>query len=380
MEIYVKSRGKNQDQDYCWIHITDKGQQKQSPYIPEQVIDLIESDDFSVVIARFSGKLLLLITGLKSSRTDFQRRIIRNSIAWLGQGSDEPLFRQIAANALRGLLAKSIDSIVKISPSNKECFQALWEEFRQLTGKNEVGNLPPDSNISIEENSELLRKQLADEIEKYQLPQQEGPLVVVTGIKARETLEKAGVWRGLSNFIRTEDRDKISQQRPIPPNLLITWVLRNFSKLSIVAFAIVVLVTGILFNPWAHETTIDFSHDLPLEISVPINERITFKGKYKPTETKTIILCADKYKIGEYSPKPSNLSREEEWTISYHFKASGPKNIVEKQSTKVSEEIKKERPNNLNNSTDTELDAWLCKNVQVQWNETKAVQIQVKEK
>ncbi|MEC4813279.1 MAG: hypothetical protein SAK29_08425 [Scytonema sp. PMC 1069.18] len=415
MKIYVQSRGQSQDQDYCWIHITDKGQQKESPNLPKEVINLIESDDFSVVIARFSGQLLLLITGLKSGRADFQRRVIRNSIAWLGQDSDEPQFRGLAANALRGFLARDIDTIVKFSTIEKEGFQASWKEIQQLTGKNKVENLPPDSKRKIGKNSEFLRKQLAEELEKCQLPQQEGPLVVVTGIKARETLEKASVWRGLSNSVGTENWEEISNQRRRNSNRDRNW-FPNLLKSSIVVLAIVVLGTGILVSsgtfstkwplasnhntpspaetvtsaaptatstqpPFPEPISIDFSSDSSGQPSVSINKPIVFKGNLKQ-EIKTLIICADeKYLLGIREISSEKLPNEKwkidfknhRWSFEYikGFNTPGEKNISTKNSQEVLEEIEnklteKLKPKDWKNS--------LCQQQQT----TDSVTIQVK--
>ncbi|MBC6476176.1 MAG: hypothetical protein GDA48_27945 [Hormoscilla sp. GM102CHS1] len=83
MKIYVRSRGESPD--YCWLSITEEGQQREEHPLIGQVKDLIQSEAHSVVLARFRGKLLLLVTGEESSRTDSRTRQIRNSVAWGGR-------------------------------------------------------------------------------------------------------------------------------------------------------------------------------------------------------------------------------------------------------------------------------------------------------
>jgi hypothetical protein len=250
MKIYVQSRGQAQDRDYCWIRITDKGQQQELPSIPEDVIDLIESDDFSVALARSSGQLLLLVTGLESSRRDFQRRIIRNSIAWVGQNSDEPVLRELAARALRGLLRQEIDQVVK-GGDGKEGFKVSLQEIQQLTAKGKAGDSQTNTTRLIGPNSEPLKHDLADQLEQHQLPQKDGTLVIVTEITAQKTLEDSGVWRSLSSSVKTESWKEIPDKKASssPQNNHWTWGGFCFSKIPLPVFISVVglgAVSGVL--------------------------------------------------------------------------------------------------------------------------------------
>ncbi len=53
-------------------------------------------------------------------------------------------------------------------------------------------------------NSQKLRHDLAFELEERSLPEENGALVIVTGIKSEPALIEAEVWRGLSNLVQAE--------------------------------------------------------------------------------------------------------------------------------------------------------------------------------
>ncbi len=207
MKIYVRSRGESQD--YCWLSITEEGQQREEHPLIGQVKDLIQSEAHSVVLARFMGKLLLLVTGEESSRTDSRTRQIRNSVAWVGENSDESVLRMLAVRALRGDLRAELDRAVTFG--GEEGFQVSLPDIEQLALTDKLANSRPDRTKKIGRTSQELRDELAEELEKYRLPSSEGPLVVVTGIKKAEVLENAGVWRGLSSLVEAEDWETIPE-------------------------------------------------------------------------------------------------------------------------------------------------------------------------
>lgn len=202
MKIYVQSRGFSQDDDYCW--------QPEPPVIliTNRINDLIQSESPSVVLARYNGELLLLVTGLESiERTDFRGRIIRNSVVWVGEDSEEneQKLRAIAASALGDLLKDYIDSAVTFG--GEDGFEVDFDAIDQLKIK-QVRIVETKSENKIGKNSQFLKNDLADEIEERCLPKGNGfnntPLLVVTGIKSEHALKQAGVWRGLSNLVQGE--------------------------------------------------------------------------------------------------------------------------------------------------------------------------------
>jgi hypothetical protein len=208
MEIYVRSRGFSQENGYSWI-------QKIPEIIKEnKVNELIQSEAFSLVIGRYESQLLLLITGLESTRKDFRDRTIRNSVAWVGEDCEEneQKIRAIAAAALRDdyreKLRLEIDESVVF---DEEYGFKLGKSISQLSTVQEIIIYNPKTdkdNRKIGKNSLELREELAYELETKCLPTGDKfnntPLVVVTGIQSEDTLIQAGVWRGLSISIKSE--------------------------------------------------------------------------------------------------------------------------------------------------------------------------------
>ena len=215
MDIYVQSCGVSQDNDYRWLKIE---KERQTPKIPQiinrpipgtsvRVTDMIESKTPSIVIARSYGELLLLVTGLEArkERADFIGRQVRNSVAWVclkPSDEDERRMRSLAVRALRGTLKEQIDQAVE--RGGEYGFKVSFERINNLATPENVGNFDTETPIRIGKNSPVFRESLALELEQHCLPQKDGLLVVVTGIKTKYALAKAGVWRGLSTRVEEE--------------------------------------------------------------------------------------------------------------------------------------------------------------------------------
>jgi len=217
VEIYVQSRGFSQEDGYCWV-----------PEMPailttNPVSDLIQSEAPSFVLGRYGSKLLLLVTGLEASeRRDFRDRKIRNSVAWVGEDSDEDerVLRMIAVRALRDWdsLREDINRVVQFG--GEQGFQVLFEEIERLTASNYLPisqKLKTDEELDykISKNLDERKEELARLLEQYSLPKRTGSLVVVTEIKAEEALIEAQVWRGLSILVKSENWKAIGD-RVIP--------------------------------------------------------------------------------------------------------------------------------------------------------------------
>lgn len=348
MDIYVQSRGFDQEQDYCWVQITRDGTTKrQLPPLSKEVINLIQGDAPSVVLERLQDeRLLLLITGIEpEGRVDFLERQIRIFAAWVGNNSEEPVLRRVAIRALkeeeRKLLTEEINQAVilqkdpevhNVAPeyisevtlalqrhnfaspqdlvedlglpseiisrfingesvdyrnfinisqrlglewqeikesyitvtsgdmvvqqanqtaperyiavnSTQEGFHATFQDMLRFVSADESKDLPsghpPDPIKKIGRNSPKLRNKLAEELQRCHLPTEQGPLVVVTGIKKRETLENAGVWRSLSTLVDTDDWEEIPdtniwkdyQNILVWPMFLITIIQTSWERL-----------------------------------------------------------------------------------------------------------------------------------------------------
>lgn len=221
MAIYLQSRGKNQDQDYRWLKIQSNESYPENPDFLSQPIDnltlkpvdLIESQKFSVILVARRNDYYLLITGLKAreERTDFTGRAVRNSLLWICQKDPENIIiRSLLIRALRGELERQIDKTINIA--GQYGFEVDYQLLKDLPNSTwEIGkNQNTDLNGKIAKNSELLRQELALELETNTLPPQEGLLVLITSIKSASALKETNVWRGLSNRVESEEFQKYS--------------------------------------------------------------------------------------------------------------------------------------------------------------------------
>ncbi len=208
MKIYVESRGDSPDFDYCW--------KPEVPSYMSNISGLIESESPSVVIARFDRQLMLLVTGLESQdKKDFRDRPIRHSIAWVCNDNPyaESQIRAIAVEALQGLLSSKVDKYINFD--SESGFKAsLPQDISELVSMAEIEQrgLPQlEVSCKIGKNSQDLRDDLAYKLEKYSLPKRHELLVVVTGNKSQKSLENAGIWRSLSNLVKSENWRDLSR-------------------------------------------------------------------------------------------------------------------------------------------------------------------------
>jgi len=203
MKNYVKSRGISKG--HSWL---DQNQKEISnPPILNSVIQMVDSDDFSLVLYRANGQLSLLVTGLKTkNRTDNRTRRIRNSLLWVGDNSDEAILRSLSIQALNGDLEAKIDQAV-FSENNTQGFKVDFEKLKpEKLDLPSVENNPPDSSKKVG-NLSALKDSLIDDLKKHSLPiqEEEGMLVVVSSTVSQSSLEREKVWRGLSDSIPDDE-------------------------------------------------------------------------------------------------------------------------------------------------------------------------------
>lgn len=244
MEIYVQSRGSSPDFEYCW-----------QPEVPPQlssISSLIQSESPSVVLARFEEKLILLTTGLEScEKKDFRDRPIRHSIFWRcnDNSSGETQIRAIAVQALREQLSDQVDKYISLGGQNG--FEASFSELKKLSdsflSEIESQELPVDLEApKIGKNSPKLKEYLAYQLQHYSLPKRYKFIVVATGIKAEDSLEKAGAWRSLSNLVKSKDWRNSSKGELRQPNFLRAAIA---IVAAIVVVALILLV--VLLHPFS---------------------------------------------------------------------------------------------------------------------------------
>ncbi|MDF0556190.1 hypothetical protein [Kamptonema sp. UHCC 0994] len=301
MERYIMSRGERKQIGYHWLNIANDGQESQEEPPISEFTSLIQSEILSVVLARSKGQLILLVTDLNTkSRIDYHPRHIRNSVAWVGDNSDEATLRVLAVQSLKGLLTEKIDSVVTSGKDGS--FQVDHKKLKELeilASRENVGNSPADLKRKIGKISEKLKNELADELKRQCLPSTDGPLVVVTEIKARKTLENAKVWRGLSTLevnkieqfpeeweeidrggsivLYNPDNPRAEEVKNIwdvPKNFLNNLDLKKWFGLSLI-----IIVVGLPIASWRLEFSQVASNPTPTSISFPTatpNTRLEF--------------------------------------------------------------------------------------------------------
>ncbi|WP_413160046.1 hypothetical protein ACL6C3_16645 [Capilliphycus salinus ALCB114379] len=221
VEIYIRSRGFEQNNGYCWLQLTDTGEERVDglpTQFEDESIHLIYSESPSVVLSRKQGLLLLIITAIQpDGRKDFSARTIRISVAFIAEDSEEieRVFRMLAANALdeedNPKLTEKIAQAVTLGGENG--FQGNFQELLGLVDsqntEERIQNQPlsPEQTLNkLAKISPDMKRLLAEELREYCLPKTEGVLVVSTGIKKEETFRNARVWRGLSSLVKSEDQ------------------------------------------------------------------------------------------------------------------------------------------------------------------------------
>lgn len=252
MNIYVQSRGYYQpEQDYRWLKAAEDGQiSPEIPPLSKTAINLIAEGSSSIILERLPArKLLLMITGIepykiqeqidsitgqinlkKIPREDSEPRQIVIDVTWIEEDNPRTdyFFRKMVAFALqdenRASLTEKIDQSVlflkDIPPeqltetqNNQSGFYPCFDELSQLIFTENLETIPesksPHLIPKIGKNIPDLRNELSREISECYLPSEPDILVVVTGFKKRETLEKAGVWRALSELVNQEHWEEV---------------------------------------------------------------------------------------------------------------------------------------------------------------------------
>jgi outer membrane murein-binding lipoprotein Lpp len=302
IKIYVQSCGVAQEHGYCWVDENQKIEEE--PDLVKKAKDLIESEAPSVVLARNGDKLLLLVTGLKSSeRRDYRGRTIRNSVAWVGQDTDEPTLRSIAARALLGSLEKEIDGAVK--SGGEKGFEVSFEKIKTLT---EATTNPAKSELldsdkekqKIGRTSDKLKRELASDLEKYRLPRQEPehksdnqqfvPLVVVTGIQDEETLQKAGVWRGLSSLVdsNSENWEDMKSYSNPAHNGLFQFLPNFINQRRPLGWLIPIIIISLSLNIWLYQQVggQDRIRNLESQVQNLYAQKLDLENQVQPLRTQ----------------------------------------------------------------------------------------------
>jgi len=192
---------------------------------------------------------MLLATGLDSpGKKDFRDRPIRHSIAWICNDNDydERQMRAIAVKALQGLLISQVDEY--INWDDEIGFKASFSELKNMSqsflgAEIESQSLPPSRKFSkIGKNSQNLRDDLVYELQRYSLSKRYKFLVIATGIKSEESLEKAEIWRSLSNLVKSESWKDLSRDEGEQSNFFGVAIAIIVAVIVIIALVLLVVL------------------------------------------------------------------------------------------------------------------------------------------
>jgi hypothetical protein len=248
VDVYVKTAGKRRDLEYEWYRILHEGRVTEAPPMLRdlRIESLVQDQSFTVVLARAYSRLMLLVGWMRSGRFDFNGRPIRNFVAWIGGPHDEAALRAVAALALRGGLDASIDKAV--TEVEGDDFRVSLEMLKAIPSSElaaRAAHAPPDSESQWGPNTDALKSDLADQLERARLPERDGPLVVVTGIVSPERLSEAGVWRALASTIETTYAQKKKRRGRSRGCSIRSWIpLLVFLMIFLIALVVTWLLRG----------------------------------------------------------------------------------------------------------------------------------------
>jgi hypothetical protein len=124
---------------------------------------------------------------------------------WCGSGREEDQLRGILSQALT--LPQWLHDVLDASINFNEAYrfgvdQEIWQQRFQVEP---AGTANPDECAIVRRLTDVARIELSEELSARKVPQRQGYLVVVTSPQSLRSLEKAGVWRGLTDGLPSED-------------------------------------------------------------------------------------------------------------------------------------------------------------------------------
>lgn len=236
-KVYVQSAGFAPDQDYTWLTYEEGICKQEKPEYLKELIYIVQSEAFSVVLACHNKNLILLVTGLQAkNRKDFHGRTIRNSVAWVGSYEEKEKFRELAAEIILDSISEKkiwdyidcsvkdvgnvygydfdserlIELLDKEKVEIKKAIPAKYEEIRKRNFKNK----------QIAKNNPSRMEDLAydliycdDKIFDNMLSRDSSIIIAVTDKKSKDKFIEKKVWRGLSNLVDNEEWLHINQKK-----------------------------------------------------------------------------------------------------------------------------------------------------------------------
>jgi hypothetical protein len=324
MEIYVQSRGYSPNVEYCW--------QPEVPPHLNKISGLIQSESPSVVVGRFDKELILLVTGLQSFERDFRDRPIRHSIAWICSDNkhDERKIREIAVQALQGLLRDRVNQCIEVG--GESGFKLVDRKLQEMTDSFKGEEIEErdlkdlEKSRKIGKNSQELRDDLKNELQKYSLPKEYEIIVVSTGIKSEESLKKAGIWRSLSSLVKSDEWRDLSSSEV------------KKSNFSLVAIAIIVIVTIVMM------IVLMQSNLKPPTLTPPVNQEL--KKNSLSSASKKGLMSPEKDSLLFVLPEKKSMMLPEKESIEKTPPIQHPVTIkTKKQMTKTNDVVEIINPN-----------------------------------
>jgi hypothetical protein len=294
MDIYLQSCGKKESQEYRWLKIYKDGEwlnkvEHQEPQILEKISQFYQPDTPAVILYRKKPNLILFIYWLKTKqRTLDYRRPVQNSLVFIGAEKDCLLsFQMLASEALEDWqsFAENFDKYVQwaddeygfqVEPSSRKTFETFLfkkdavKDSEKLKDPDETRKLAcdvlnvksksPEKQKILQETKQGWIKKLAEELETTNLPDRDGPLVVVAENVAEEVLQ-SDVWRGISDRVAHNNESgvwkeiketEIEEVKKKDPKF---YIILAIILISCVVLAIVYSLSQIPKNPTTQPTS-----------------------------------------------------------------------------------------------------------------------------
>ena len=185
MQYFIQTAGSNKNQDYAWYILNGNDLKRPRPPFIDNAKLYIEIDAQSLYLGRSDAyHFELLITCLPGKRQDFAGRVINNYLALIAENPEEN-------NLVQGVAARFLQNKQQFAEDIEQCIAAANNEYGFEIDINKLqnvikecrinpGNIFVGRTITSDNERGKRTKELADELENHTLPNNEGPLIIVT--------------------------------------------------------------------------------------------------------------------------------------------------------------------------------------------------------
>ncbi|MDB9493662.1 hypothetical protein PN441_03925 [Spirulina major CS-329] len=250
MKIFFQSRGISQDNGFRWLKNDEHLEEPSQELLKESVNfdSLIDSESYSIILKQKNQKLFLLITAMQAEeRIDFMGRRIRNSVLWIAKREEEEKICSLLVQALENpkKFSQDIDQVVSLGGQYE--FTVDFEKLNKLAlvdfkRISESGS--SEETCKFCRDSEVSRKELAENLRQEKFPQKEN-LLLLTTIKNELSLKEIAFWRALSKQVDPENWVAFTKKKPE--------LETNATKISIIS-GILLLCIGLILSLLLNKT------------------------------------------------------------------------------------------------------------------------------